>query len=379
MPLRSPLSLVSGASLALLGYTYIGYPALIGALSKIAPMKSEKDEDYTPTVSILIAAYNAQAFIEAKLDSIVMLDYPAEKIEILVMSDGSSDATDPILARRAEADPRIKPMRSDERRGKPSALNAMRKKATGEVIFMTDVRQTFNRGALRAMVRHLADPTVGCVSGNLVVEGDAGSGVYWKYEKWIREREARFSSVVGVTGAIYVLRAKDLEDIPDDTILDDVMIPMRLRLAGKKILFEPEAKAFDTAADDEKEFGRKVRTLAGNYQLFRRMPKLLVPLANPSWLETMSHKGLRLAGPVLLGALAASTALYSIRPPRSASRSTVRAVRALALGQAVFYTAAALGPRAGKLAGVARTFVVMNAAAAVGFFRFAKGQQRITW
>lgn len=366
-------------TLGLLGYTYFGYPALIGALSKLRPLRTERDESFTPSVSVLMSAYNAADYLDRKLDSILALDYPAAQLEVLVYSDGSTDDTDAILTRRAAGDPRIRWLRGETRRGKPTALNKLRALARGEVIFMTDVRQTFNRGALRALVRHLADPSVGCVSGNLVIEGDAGSGVYWKYEKWIREREASFRSVPGVTGAIYVLRAADLEDIPEDTILDDVLIPMRLRVRGMKVLFEPEAHAYDTAADDEREFSRKVRTLAGNFQLFSRMPSLLSPLGNPSWLETMSHKGLRLAGPWLLSGLAASSLRYAIKPPKHASRAAITFARALAAGQVVFYAAALLGPRAGKLPGVARTFVVMNAAAAVGLTRFLRGNQRITW
>lgn len=374
MSLRSPFT-----ALALIGYTYFGYPALIGLLAKLRPMKTNVDADYLPSVSVLLPAHDAAELIEAKLDSLVALDYPKDKLEIVVYSDGSTDATEAILARRAKEDARVIPMGSADRRGKPVALNAMRRRATGAVLLLCDVRQRFESGALKALVRHLADPTVGCVSGNLMMEGDAGSGVYWKYEKWIREREARFRSVPGVTGAIYAMRALDLEDIPEDTILDDVWIPMQLRLKGMKVLFEPEARAFDTALEDDKEFGRKVRTLAGNYQLFARMPELLVPFKNPSWLETISHKGLRLAGPWLLATLAALSVSYSIRPPKRASRGLVALSRALSVGEAGFYLAAAVGPRGGKLAGVARTFVMMNAAAAVGLFRFARGQQQVTW
>ena len=366
-------------ALGLLSYTYVGYPALIAALGKVSPLRTSPDETFTPFVSVLFCAYDAEAFLEDKLDSMLGLDWPKDAIEVLVYSDGSKDGTNEILARRAAADPRIRPFYAETRGGKPRGLNLLRKQARGEVLLMTDVRQRFEPSALRKLVRHLADPSVGCVSGNLVLEGDAGSGAYWRYEKWIREREARFRSVPGVTGAIYVLRAKDLEDIPEDTILDDVMIPTRLRLAGKKVLFEPAAIAFDRAADDDKEFSRKVRTLAGNFQIFARMPDLLVPGRNPSWLEMVSHKAMRLAGPFLMGSLAASSIRYAVAPPPGASRFSVRVARGLAVGQLAFYAAAIAGPRAGKLAGVARTFVVMNAAAAVGLYKHATNKQRITW
>src|SRR5262249_34185417 len=159
-------------------------------------------------------------------DSLLALDYPNDKFEILVLSDGSTDGTDALLARRARLDPRVRPLRSDRRSGKPSALNVMRQQARGEELLVTDARQPIRPQSLRAMVRHLADPSVGCVSGNLVLEGPAGSGVYWRYENWIREKEAAFRSMVGVTGPLYAIRKEDLQEVPGDIILDDVWTPM---------------------------------------------------------------------------------------------------------------------------------------------------------
>ncbi|MBL8741305.1 MAG: glycosyltransferase family 2 protein, partial [Myxococcales bacterium] len=257
--------------------------------------------------------------------------------------------------------------------------NVMREKARGEVLLLTDARQPLEPQALRALVRHFADPTVGCVSGNLVLDGDAGSGVYWRYENWIREQEAAFRSMVGVTGPIYAIRKEDLREVPVDIVLDDVWTPMRLRLEGKKVLFEKAAVAHDAAFDDDREFGRKARTLAGNYQVFSRMPELLSPFTNPSFLETFSHKLLRLAGPWVLGALAGSSLTEALRPAKGLGALKVWAARGLVAGQAVFYVAALAGPKAGKLPGVARTFVMMNAAAVVGLYRHVKGEQKITW
>jgi hypothetical protein len=255
----------------------------------------------------------------------------------------------------------------------------MRAAARGEVLLMTDARQPLVPGALRALMTPMADPTVGCVSGNLVLEGEAGSGVYWRYENWIRKNEASFRSMVGVTGPIYAIRREDLPDLPGDIILDDLWTPMQLRVRGKKVLFAPDAIARDQAFGDEREFGRKARTLAGNYQLFARMPGLLLPFANPSWFETFSHKLLRLACPWLLAALAVSTIWYALVPPAGAGAGTLAFMRVLAAGQVLFHMGALAGARGGRLAGVARTFVVLNAAAVVGLWRYVRGAQRVTW
>ncbi len=365
-------------SLGLIAYTYVGYPLVIGVLAKVSPLRSKTDETFTPTVSVLMSAFNAAGYLEKKLDSLATLDYPADKVEILVLSDGSTDGTDEILERRAKADPRFRWVRREERSGKPSGLNQLRELATGEILLMNDARQPIEPGALRALVRHFVDPSVGCVSGNLVLEGEAGAGVYWRYEKWIREREANFRSVVGVTGAIYAIRRLDMPVLPDDLILDDVFTPMTLRLQGKKILFERGAVATEMAFEDDREFNRKARTLAGNYQLFSKMPGLLIPIVNPSWFETMSHKTLRLAGPFVLGTLLGSS-VYSLLKGSSMTPLERSFVRALVFGQLVFYGAAVLGPKAGKLPGVARTFMTMNAAALVGAYRHVMKGQRVVW
>ena len=230
------------------------------------------------------------------------------------------------------------------------------------------------------MTRLLADERVACVSGNLTLPGSAGAGVYWKYENWIRRSEAHFRSMLGVTGPIYVIRKADLAELPPDVILDDMWIPMRLRLQRRRLLWAEAAVAYDEAFDDEREFGRKVRTLAGNYQLLARMPRLLLPFANPSWLELMSHKLLRLLGPwLLLGCLGASLAAAAPLDPVAYEPSPVWLMRALAVAQLLAYALAALGGRAGRAGTVYRTFVVLNVAAMVGLWRWLRGTQKVTW
>jgi cellulose synthase/poly-beta-1,6-N-acetylglucosamine synthase-like glycosyltransferase len=359
--------------LAILGYTYVGYPLLIGALAQLRPRSPRRHRDWEPTVTACVAAYNVAGSIDAKLASLVKQTYPGAKLEILVYSDGSTDGTEAIVGAWAARDARIRLIRGGQRLGKPTGLNRMRAQAGGEVLLITDARQPLAPGALRALLDVLGDLGVGCVTGNLVLEGSAGSGVYWRYENWIRRQEARFRSVVGMTGPLAALRKSDLDLLPTDLILDDIWIPMRLRLRGRRVLFCEEAVAYDHAFDDAREFGRKVRTLAGNYQIFARMPALLSPLANPSWFETVSHKVMRLVCPWALVALFAVTAseLWATRGAMG--------WRALMAAQLAFYGLALLGRRAGRWAGVARTFLVMHVAALVGLWRFARGSQKVTW
>ncbi|WP_437815397.1 glycosyltransferase family 2 protein [Sorangium sp. So ce1078] len=372
--------IASFLAVAVLVYTYFGYPIVIGILARLWPAQRKEDPSYVPTVTACIPVYNAASYLPAKVESLFALDYPRDKLEVLLYSDGSTDDTVLVARQLAERDPRVKVIVSEARRGKPIGVNTMLGVATGEVLLMTDVRQPLVSGALRALVRLLADPNAGCVSGNLVLKGSAGSGAYWRYENWIRLQEGRFRSMVGVTGPIYAIRRADMGQLPEGVILDDMWVPMRLRLEGRSILFAQDAIAYDDAFGDEREFGRKVRTLAGNYQLFSLLPALLVPFRNPSWFEIFSHKLLRLGCPWALAALLITSTAAWVGAEASGDVSwTLYATRALFGGQAAFYLLAALGGAAGKLGSLARTFVVLNAAAVVGLWRFARGSQKVTW
>lgn len=371
------LEFVAAGALILLVYTYFGYPLLLGLLARLFPWRPHPDATWEPTVSMCVAAYNAEAYIEAKLQSLVGQAYPADKVEILVYSDGSTDGTESIVAAWARRDPRVHLIRGETRQGKPTALNRMCGQATGEVLVITDARQPVDSGALRALLSLLAAPEVGCVTGNLVLDGAQGSGVYWRYENWIRKQESRFGSVVGMTGPLSALRRRDLGPLPVDLVLDDLWIPMQLRLRGARVLLAEDAIAHDRAFSDEREFGRKARTLAGNYQLFSRMPGLLLPFVNPSWFETVSHKIARLLCPwamlaLLLACTAGAAGLTSQGRP---SEVMLR----LLLAQFACYALAGLGARVGRMGALARTFVVLNAAAVVGLWRFVAGRQKITW
>ncbi|HYV20138.1 MAG TPA: glycosyltransferase family 2 protein [Verrucomicrobiae bacterium] len=367
-------------ALLLLLHAYLGYPALIGAWAMLRPHPTPKGSRL-PQVTILVVAHDESEQIAARIDNLSALDYPRESLEILIVSDGSTDGTAERALARATSGMRV--VAFPTRRGKPAVLNEIVPQARGEIVVLADARQRFDRGAVRALVASFHDPAVGAVSGDLILTEDGrdtavGPGVsaYRRYESFVRRSESRVGSTVGVTGAIYALRRGLFQPLPEDTILDDVLIPMRIVRRGFRVLFEPAARAFDRApATSREEFGRKARTLAGNFQLLFRETWLLNPLGNRLWVQTVSHKGLRLLGPGLLVAAFASNLFLLGRP----------GYRLAFLAQIAFYAGAVLGGMLHGRKGVLPlfslpyTFCLVNAAAIVGAFRFLSSRQRVTW
>ena len=372
------MELIAISSLLVIVYTYIGYPLLVAGLSRLFPWRPQRDATYVPTVSVCIAVHDGANYLDAKLENLLALDYPPDKLEILVYSDGSTDRTEQIVRRYGERDRRIRLLSSAQRHGKPAAINALREAAHGEVLLMTDVRPPLARHTLRALASVLADRAVGCVSGNLVLAGAEGSGVYWRYERFIRASEARLFGLVGVSGTIYAIRRQDLAELPPNVLLDDMWIPLRLAIKKRlRIALCEEAEAYDVAFADGREFERKARTLAGNFQLLTLMPELLVPRLNPVWFQMVSHKLLRLLCPLALAGLFVCTTWILLS--EGETRIPIQAWQGLFAAQLLLYSLAALGPRAGRSGRLARTFAVLNAAAVAGFWRFAHGSQRVTW
>jgi glycosyltransferase involved in cell wall biosynthesis len=384
-PAQASLDLPAGAlllwlSVALLFYVYAGYPLLAGLRARLTG-RSPQQAAIEPTVSIVVVAYNEGARIAARIENLLALDYPRHRFEIVIGSDGSTDDTVARARRYAQRGVRVVPL--PMRRGKPAVLNTLVPTTRGEIVVFADARQQFDPQTLRALVANFADPAVGAVSGELMLrpaEGAAtaghGAAFYWRYEKFIRSAESRADSTIGATGAIYSIRRTLFERIPDDTILDDVLIPLRIAERGYRVVFEPGAKAFDcTCASAQHEFARKARTIAGNFQLFARQPWLLNPLRNRLWFETVSHKALRLALPLLhLGALAGNIALAGTWP-----------YGWLLAGQVAFYAAAIAGclqRRAGRRSfalTVPYTVCLLSWATVAGFWRFVTNRQPVTW
>jgi glycosyltransferase involved in cell wall biosynthesis len=360
------------------GYSYLGYPAWLWLRSRWSPRPVRRGP-VEPTVSAVMVVRNEEAVIVRKLENLLTLDYPQAKLDVVVVSDGSSDRTPALLAEYA-GDSRVRTLLKPASQGKAAGLNDAIKLATGEVLLFTDARQQIESGALRFLIENFADPDVGAASGELMLgdpasgETGKGMGLYWRIEKKIRELESAAGSVAGATGAIYCARRKLLEasPLPGDTILDDVLLPMQIVRQGFRVIFDSRARAWDLPdLGDGREFSRKVRTLTGNYQLPQIAPWLLSS-ENAIRFEYVSHKLSRLAVPFALLALL----IASIFLPQPFYRAAL-------VAQLVFYAlslAALAGIKIGPLSRIAdpaRTFVVLNSAAVVAFINFVAGRKAV--
>ena len=361
-------------------YTYAGYPALLWLRSRLAP-RPVRREPIRPHVSLVIAAHNEAAVIRRKLESCFAQDYPEDRLEILVGTDGCTDSTDGILEEFASQ--RLHHHRLARRAGKPTVLNHLVLLARGEILVFTDARQALAPDAIRRLVENFADAGVGCVSGELILTSEEksavgdGVGAYWRYEKWIRQQESRTGSVVGATGALYAIRRGLYRPLDSDTVLDDVSIPLSVIQQGYRSVFEPAALVFDrVAANSSDEFRRKTRTLAGNYQLFARHAGLLAPRSPIAW-QFWSHKLLRTVVPLwLLTAFITSAVLpglfYSCAWIAQLLFYALAIIGALAQHPALHR----LGWRGTRMAYV---FCLLNLSALVGLYRFLCARQSITW
>ncbi len=364
-------------SAAMLAYTYFGYAGWLWLRRRYRPRPVQIGE-YAPSISIVMVVRNEAAVLDRKLRNLLALNYPPDLSEIIIVSDGSADATIDIL-REAGIDPRVRIILTTDAQGKAAALNQAIAIAHGEIVVFTDARQMIEPGALHLLAQNFADPTIGCASGELMLgdpssgETIRGMGLYWRIEKTIREMESASGSVVGATGALYAVRRSLLVPVPAGTILDDVYIPMNVVRQGARVIFVPSARAWDVAPQKTgHEFSRKVRTLSGNYQLVQLAPWLLSG-KNPLRFEFISHKLLRLFAPfALAAAFLASLAL---------THPFYRVALALQLafyGLSLIAMLKLIKGRLGRVADAANTFVVLNSAALVAFVKFVTGR-RVAW
>jgi len=290
-------------SVFLMAYIYIGYPSTIYLLSKIKSNPA-KNYEFQPSISIIISVYNEEKLIQNKIDNLKSLNYPDDLIEVIIVTDGSNDSTASIVRKNST----IKLIESYERLGKAECVNRAVAAAHNDVLILMDVRQTVETNAINELVSNLSSDDVGAVSGELVYRESSdinqtteNASFYWKYEKMIRKAESIIGSVQGVTGALYAIKKELMPEIKKGTILDDVYVPMTVIKKGYRVLFEPEAIIYDDASVDESvERKRKIRTIAGNYQLMSMNKWLLSPFINPTFFQFFSHKVLRLMSPFFL-------------------------------------------------------------------------------
>ncbi|MBV6467676.1 MAG: hypothetical protein PGMFKBFP_03045 [Anaerolineales bacterium] len=339
-------------------YTVAGYPLLLGWLAKRLARPVHKA--YAPrSVSVIIAVHNGQPWLADKLHSVLELEYPRELMEILVVSDGSTDGTDAVAGGFAAQGVRLIRV---PRGGKPAALNAGIAQARGEILLLTDARQTLAPESLRNLVSCFADPAVGVASGDLLIRQrgnyeEQSVGLYWRYERWIRKQLSSLDSMFGASGALYAIRAGLARSMPPDTLLDDMYLPLGAFFEGYRLIVEENARAFDYPTDVNIEFRRKVRTLAGNYQILWRFPALLTFRNRMLW-HFLSYKLARLLLPWMMLLLFVSS-LWLPWPWLAVP---------VVGGQLVFYALAALDPwirpsALKRLSTPARAVVSMLAAA----------------
>ena len=300
-------------SVAFCAYTVFVYPLLLGLLARWRTRPVHK-APWRATVSVILPVHNGERWIGAKLESIQGLNYPAELVEILVVSDGSTDGTQDIVQRFASRS-KLEYI-AVPRRGKAAALNVALEKASGEILFFTDVRQQLEPDSLANLIACFADPEVGVASGELVIrEGacleEASVGLYWRYEKWIRKQLSRLDSVMGATGCIYAMRRQLASPLPVGTLNDDMYLPLGAFFQGYRVVFDESALAFDYPTQLASEFRRKVRTLAGVYQIIGQYPALIGP-GNRMHIHFLSHKLARLLMPwAMIAAAIASLGMSS--------------------------------------------------------------------
>jgi biofilm PGA synthesis N-glycosyltransferase PgaC len=360
-------------------YAYVIYPLIVVAWSRLRHRRVEKRYRQMP-VSIVIAARNEEANISARIENLLAQEYPSDLLEIIVVADGCSDRTAELA--RLYSGRGVQLLECATPVGKATALNIGVAAATRDIVVFADARQRFSPNAIAELVSVFHDQAVGAVSGELIlVAGDQvgevheGVGLYWQYEKLIRRSESAIASVVGATGSIYAVRRALYVPLAPNTLLDDFLVPMRIVLAGYRVIFLRAARAFDfPSATASREFSRKVRTLAGNFQAVAMEPRLLDPRANPVLFQFVSHKLLRLIVPYFCIAAWVSSALL-----------TGPVYLAFFVAQTVFYAIGLvnLTPlRSSRLTGVSRvswTFMVMNAAAVAGLWMYMTREEHEIW
>lgn len=357
--------------LSLIGvlYTYLGYPVVVWMLARLRP-RPWKTASITPSVSIVMAVHNGLALLPRKIQHLLALDYPNLK-EIVIVSDGSTDGTAELLARQQH--PLIKTIILSEHCGKAVAVNAGMAVAAADVILFVDIRPEIAPGAIQQLVGNFADPSVGCVAGVLILgKGghDAASGavggLYWRYEQWIRKCETAFDSPVGVYGGFYAVRRELAVPQPAGTILDDVFQPLSIIRQGYRSVLDSSAYVYDTWPEKVGgEFHRKVRTLAGNFQLMRLAPWTLT-LRNRVLFQLVSHKFMRLLAPYLLLLMLFSSVALA---PYSPFYAAIAAVQISGLIVAVIGLRYKI-PVLHRIAAPASALLLLNAAAVVGLYKF---------
>ena len=384
---ESTCLLLLAGSLSPVAYSYVIYPLLVAVLARSRAARPAAttpgvpgDRVDAPHVTLVVAAHNEAEVIAERIRNALDTDYPADRLEVLIASDGSTDGTNEIVS--GCDDPRVRLLQHQPNRGKSWTINRAIPQATGSIVVMSDANTAFARDAITRLVARLEGPDRPlAVCGKLVLvdpeSGDNADGLYWRYESWQKESEGRLAATLGANGGIYAFRRDDYCAIPDNTIIDDMTIPLLMKLEhGGDIVFEAKAVAREDAAPSlADEFGRRVRIGIGAFQSLRLLYPLLHPRHGFTAVAFLSHKLLRWFTPHLL-VLAMVVTVLGLRWP---------SMRLAALAFLVFAAMTWAGRRMrgtgilARLFRLAAMFASMNTALLIGFLRWLREEQTGTW
>jgi len=372
------------SSLALILYAYAGYAVLVSLCARLfgrTPESPAVADEELPFLSVLVAAYNEAAVIGERIENALRMDYPADRFEVVIASDASSDDTCEIVRRCR--DPRVRLLAYETRSGKAAVLNRAFAELRGDIVVLSDANTFTEPQAARRLARWFQDPSVGVVSGRLILTDPATGtnvdSIYWRYETFLKRCENRLNALLGANGAIYAIRRTAFTGIRRNTAVDDFVIPLLARIrTGCRVIYDADAVAFEeTPADVRVEFRRRSRIGAGGFQSLRVLRPLLDPRRGWIAFTFWSHKVLRWTCPFfLVGALASSLLLA-----RDSSVATAVLLAQLG-GYGVAAAGHALRGARGPAARVARLttmFASMNLALLVGFWMWAAGRQGGVW
>lgn len=382
-------------------YTYLGYGIVISLLVVIRNWLKPRvepliDTDYTPMVTLVVAAYNEMGCLPAKLANSFALDYPAEKLRLLFVTEGSTDGSTAYLEGLRDADTsQIVVLGGSERAGKVAAMNRAMKCVDTPIVVFSDANTKLNDQAIRTIVRYFRDESVGAVAGEKRIEilsseaaAGSGEGIYWRYESYLKRKDAELHTVVGAAGELFALRTTLYEPVEPDTLLDDFIISLRIAGKGYRVAYAPDAYALERPSFSiGEERKRKVRIATGGFQSIVRLLYLL-NIGRYGWLtfQYVSHRVLRWAiTPFCLPLIWLANLALILPPWQSTTKTLYWFWMAFFATQCVFYASAYVGYRLEnrhirlKILFVPFYFTFMNACAILGLFRYWRGNTSGVW
>jgi len=385
------MKVIFWVSFGAIAYNYLGYPIILFFLAMLVQSKSDltfllgrssrrrsPTPSYQPRIAILISAFNEEAVIEAKVENALKVNYPSELLEVLIGLDAPTDSTVAILNRIQS--PRLHVFHFQNRRGKLAVISDLSQQTSAEILIFTDANTMFSPDCVRSLVRHFADPDTGAVSGEEIrlvrkVTEPSGESLYWRYESALKVLESRLNCCLGANGAVYAVR-RSLFRPRENAVVEDFQIPVEIRFSGHRVVYDPEAVAFeDLAPTFFSQFERRIRIAAGSFQVLFGNPRFLNPLNGLPTFSYFSHRVLRWLGPYFLTLLFAASLWLASRP----------FYVALFALQAAFYLAVIVGywrKRRGNPGGiffVPLYFCTMNLAYIFGLLRYLRGSQNMAW